>query len=155
MAYHYDAAHRRSLRIAGASLYNRTRPISSLAYIGKCRTLPLYDDQVSVERAWTILLKHLSPEIRAAIMIHHVRQNPSDTILWPEWKQFHSQGAASQWGPLPEQPGAMHLTPSSTLSSSEPGTYYHRVRSFGLCRIVRVYERVPFLLNPMHMVQSW
>ncbi|GJE98164.1 hypothetical protein PsYK624_143860 [Phanerochaete sordida] len=113
--------------------------IASLAYIARCHTLPLYDDRVPVERAWVALLKHFSPEIRAAIFLRHVKQYPRDTALWPSWEQFLGSDAAA-WPSTQNLGGtrnAIHLLPGMPLGTMEPGVYFQRVRSYGTCRIVR------------------
>ena len=64
--------------------------IAGLAYLLDCPTLPIYDEDVSVEDAWTLLIKHLPPWLRAGLFLEYPALPPDSLQLWISWKQVTS-----------------------------------------------------------------
>lgn len=109
------------------------------AYILRCRSLPIYDEDMSPEGAWAALLKHLWPDARCQIALQYMRQRPGDSSLFPSWEdfmRFKSEDARS----LPRPPGVYagpRLVDKAHRGVPGPGTYFQRVTSSDPICIVR------------------
>lgn len=93
--------------------------ISGLAYLLGCRTLPVYDETITIESAWALLVKHLPPTVLGELFFHPSApeaQPPFD--LWPSWGQLqHHPPPVFPGGP----PAKFWLADYSHLATREPG----------------------------------
>lgn len=124
----------RDWRFALAAMQGRssTTPLDSvhgLAYILQCNTLPVYEEGMTVELAWAVLLKHVDAWIRKDIALAHLRCYPESTALLPSWDDFrHANSDDVQYGTLLM---TLNLIADSQLGALEPGTYYQEINSCG------------------------
>ncbi|EKM56419.1 uncharacterized protein PHACADRAFT_194031 [Phanerochaete carnosa HHB-10118-sp] len=68
------------------SCTNELDRIAGLAYIFRCPTLPIYDENVSPEIAWILLLKHMDAQRRTVISLRYPPCSPFG--LWGSWQRF-------------------------------------------------------------------
>ncbi|EKM53763.1 uncharacterized protein PHACADRAFT_260256 [Phanerochaete carnosa HHB-10118-sp] len=101
--------------------------IHGLAYLLNCSTLPIYDEGMPPELAWTMLLKHLSPYARRRVASRHAWCHPDDTSLLPSWKDFMQCERDDIARPLDSAlaDSALYLLDDSRLHVHEPGVYCH------------------------------
>ncbi|GJE93431.1 hypothetical protein PsYK624_095900 [Phanerochaete sordida] len=109
--------------------------VHGLAYILGCKTLPIYDEGISPELAWAMLLKHMPARTRDFLAARHIEHRPNTSSLLPSLKYFSECNITF----LDEFQGVdLRLCNPWTLGASEPGMYYHEmIRSFGPIHIVR------------------
>ena len=62
--------------LARRSCTNELDKISALAYYLGCRTLPLYDESLSVESAWALLIKHMPGKERTRTFVKYPVDSP-------------------------------------------------------------------------------
>ncbi|EKM53760.1 uncharacterized protein PHACADRAFT_211409 [Phanerochaete carnosa HHB-10118-sp] len=104
--------------------------VHGLAYILNCKTLPIYDEGMPTELAWTALLKHIGLDSRWRVALRHARRHPNDTSLLPSWKdfmQYEQEGNdIHSWYSVPGL-SDLYLLDHLNLHTPEPGTYFHKV----------------------------
>ena len=86
--------------------------VSGLAYLLECPTLPLYDESLSVESAWTLLLKHMSEMALISTFLEYAVDTPF--------------GLCISWS------GFLHAQPISVLPSLPWRVLYYLLNSRGL-----------------------
>ncbi|EKM56411.1 uncharacterized protein PHACADRAFT_253502 [Phanerochaete carnosa HHB-10118-sp] len=102
--------------------------IAGLAYIFRCRTLPIYDENVGPEVAWTLLLKHMDPQRRTAISLQYPPCSPFG--LWGSWERFLHSSETSHAGELrslagSSEDGSLRLVDPNQLYTNAQGVYCH------------------------------
>ena len=105
--------------------------ISGLAYSLGCPTLPVYDEGLSVESAWALLIEHMQEMERFHKFLIYAVDSPFK--LWPSWSRFVT------FTPSP-RPSVDPFSLSSDLTKS-PATgarrYTPHGKIIGPCRILR------------------
>ncbi|GJE98181.1 hypothetical protein PsYK624_144030 [Phanerochaete sordida] len=116
---------------------NERDRLCGLAYMLQCKTLPVYDETADdMDVAWTMLLKHISPYMRAVLFAQHICDRPDDTSLFPSWGQFKSRvGQFESF--LIYSEFHIHLLNTSSLGSPETGIYWQKVDFFGPCLVAK------------------
>ena len=108
--------------------------IAGLAYNLGCKTLPLYDRTISVESAWTLLIKHMDRRQRTNCFLQYASDTPFG--LW-----MSAQGLLTSQPALPtaltEQGEDMRLVDELELYTNAPGQYHHAGYALGACHIKR------------------
>ncbi|EKM53757.1 uncharacterized protein PHACADRAFT_198179 [Phanerochaete carnosa HHB-10118-sp] len=108
--------------------------VHSLAYILRCKTLPIYDEGISPELTWITLLKHMTTDSRAKVALRHAKCRPDDTSLFPSWADF-MQCEQEDSDPASDDlysSSGLYLLDDLPLRMPEPGTYFHKaVHSYG------------------------
>ena len=62
--------------------------VSGLAYYLGCRTLPVYDESLSVESAWALLIRHMSETERIRMFLEYATDSPfGPCISWSDFLQ--------------------------------------------------------------------
>ncbi|EKM56423.1 uncharacterized protein PHACADRAFT_91853 [Phanerochaete carnosa HHB-10118-sp] len=121
------------------SCTNELDRIAGLAYIFQCRTLPIYNENVSPEVAWTLLLKHMDAERRTSISLQYPPCSPFG--LWGSWERFlHSSKIPHASQPLisagTSEDGSLKLVDPSQLYTDAQGVYFHPGYITESCRIL-------------------
>ncbi|EKM53749.1 uncharacterized protein PHACADRAFT_260245 [Phanerochaete carnosa HHB-10118-sp] len=121
--------------------------VHGLAYILNCMTLPIYDEGMSPDLAWTVLLKHMNSVSRYQLALRHVQRHPDDDSLLPSWQEFMHYGRED----ITRQIGSalgwlhLHLPDPSRLHMPEAGTYFQEaIVSHGSVRIIRKGDKDEF-----------
>ncbi|EKM53770.1 uncharacterized protein PHACADRAFT_260266 [Phanerochaete carnosa HHB-10118-sp] len=102
--------------------------IHGLAYLLNCETLPIYDEDMSPDRAWTALLKHVDPLSRWQIALRHVICCPDDISLFPSWQVLmqYEQPERVTHTSRPDHGALLSVLDNSCLQMTEPGIYFHK-----------------------------
>ncbi|EKM53743.1 uncharacterized protein PHACADRAFT_98901 [Phanerochaete carnosa HHB-10118-sp] len=111
--------------------------IHGLAYMLDCDTLPVYDEGMTPELAWSVLLKHVDSVSRLRISMHHMKHHPDDTSLFPSWHQFMHRGTEGPARFTGSNAPGLFLLDTSRLPTPQPGTYLFQAPSYGPVRVVR------------------
>lgn len=108
--------------------------VAGLAYHLECKTLPLYDPTISVESAWTLLIKHMDGWPRTFLFLQYASDTPFG--LWVSWKGLLASQPAL---PFPDTvfygKGKLELVNQVQLYTDEPGQYFHWGYAIGPCRV--------------------
>lgn len=112
-----------------------------LAYITRCETLPVYDEDATPQAAWTELLKHLPAKVRGNIFLRHLVLHPDDPALLPSWDQLFDDYAAEAPAWVLGLQLELHLASDAYRSAPGPGLFYQAVESLGSCVIVARGEK--------------
>ncbi|GJE97759.1 hypothetical protein PsYK624_139800 [Phanerochaete sordida] len=106
--------------LAGRHCTTEVDQISGLAYLLGCDTLPVYDETISVQDAWALLIKHLPPSVLGELFFRsRVSGAELPYDLWPSWRELQDHPPdAFQGGP----PAKFWLSNYSHLATREPGT---------------------------------
>lgn len=107
---------------------NELDRVSALAYLAKCKTLPVYDMGTHSEHVWRMLLKHMSPDNRGLIFALYARWQPDDHAMWPSWVDFLHEMPVSLMGETLFS--AMDLADGADLHSSRPVKYVQQPKCF-------------------------
>ncbi|GJE86545.1 hypothetical protein PsYK624_026250 [Phanerochaete sordida] len=118
--------------------------ISGLAYIFRCRTLPIYDESVTQEDAWTLLLKHMDPHRRTEISLHYSPERPFG--IWTSWETFLTSlrgtlhpsrpRLATTTSRMGSSGDVFELVDPKQLYTSEHGQYCHWGYVIHPCRVL-------------------
>ena len=60
--------------------------IAGLGYLLQCPTLPVYDEDTTAERAWSLLVRHLHPRVRIELLSAFPEPGPQGWC--PSWEQL-------------------------------------------------------------------
>lgn len=121
------------------SYSNPVDQVACLAYLLRCPTLPIYDADMDVEVAWSLLVECLPDSIRTTLLFSEFGiRRPSDP--WqPTWKQAmaYTQGIGGSNVGFPEDENLKHLEGSSPTLGYRYGldVYYHAAYIVNGCHI--------------------
>ncbi|GJE97573.1 hypothetical protein PsYK624_137940 [Phanerochaete sordida] len=111
--------------------------VHSVAYLLRCPTLPIYEVGMHQDQAWTILLKHLHPTIRAKVALEYLKHFPDSPFLLPSWAEF-MQFTSSQFDPDHPRLGGssegyspLDMARETDLAGLEPGTFVQLIKHVG------------------------
>lgn len=129
-------------RIGGRSYSNPVDQVACLAYLVGCPTLPIYDADMDVEVAWSLLVECLAEKDRARLLFCDFKSPETRSGSWrPTWKQvqmyIRSAGHADVMDDQSFWEYLMHLEGSSPTLGYRYGidVYYHEIDIVRGCRI--------------------
>ncbi|EKM56451.1 uncharacterized protein PHACADRAFT_92835, partial [Phanerochaete carnosa HHB-10118-sp] len=108
--------------------------MSCLAYLLQCTTLPLYNRSISLETAWTLLIKHMPARNRTSLFLQH----ESDALfgLWTSWSGLLASPPSLLLSNRTLDAEELRLVDPQQVHTDEPGEYYHTGCVTKPCRIV-------------------
>ncbi|GJE93579.1 hypothetical protein PsYK624_097380 [Phanerochaete sordida] len=113
--------------------------VSSLAYMLKCPTLPVYSEGATPEQAWRMLFDHLLPHLRTSLAFWHLLRYPHRSNMWPLWGELlEDRSSISPYHVSHEDDLEQILRAvNENIALGTPATYYHTVDVVGPCFIVQ------------------
>ena len=110
--------------------------ISALAYLLRCETLPLYDESLSTESAWALLVEHVPTEEFIRSFLQCAVSSPFG--LWISWESFLSSIGSPPYFSTAHRTSPLELLSYQTqLQVTDEGRLAHHGRIIGPCRILR------------------
>ncbi|GJE96060.1 hypothetical protein PsYK624_122530 [Phanerochaete sordida] len=106
--------------------------VHGLAYVIGCKSLPIYDPDMTPDDAWVLLLKHLRPDARQFIAVMHTQWNPDSTSFLPSFEELKMYGTR----PGPDAWDTWMCDGISSIGElhqgeRRPGTYIHKAQLLG------------------------
>lgn len=135
----FNARYRQAQALKDRSCTTELDRIAGLAYIFHCDTLPLYKEDTPVERAWTLLLKHMDSRFRTTIFLHYAVDEPFALCI--TWKQYILSDPT-----LPQPRVAfvpyeeLQLAHPPELYTNDPARFCHLAHAVGPCHIRRLRQ---------------
>ena len=115
---------------------NPVDQVACMAYLLKCPSLPIYDADMDVEVAWSLLVECLPAETRTQLLFTSF--NPSNIDLWqPTWEQVNACEVFPFVSTLNEEEQLIHLDGSSPHIGYKYGfdAYYHKALVIEGCHL--------------------
>ena len=115
---------------------NPVDEVACLAYLLRCKILPIYDADMDVEVAWRLLVECLPERTRTSLLLSDY--GTMKTGSWcPTWKQVKNCRRSINPYDLPDRQHLIHLDGSSPSSGYRHGfdAYYHDAHVIERCRI--------------------
>ncbi|GJE84139.1 heterokaryon incompatibility protein [Phanerochaete sordida] len=120
---------------------NELDRIAGLAYCLDCESLPLYDEAVSSQHAWELLLKHISPFTRTNISFLTPAAD-APFSLFPSWEEFVQSmqratdtSADCGWHDISRIEQLQLIDKHRSIYTDDNGSYKHMTSSYGLAQI--------------------
>ncbi|KIP08385.1 hypothetical protein PHLGIDRAFT_117257 [Phlebiopsis gigantea 11061_1 CR5-6] len=97
--------------------------IAGLGYLLQCPTLPVYNEDTTAERAWSLLVRHLHPRVRIELL--SVFPEPGPYRWYPSWEQLAQKSFTR---PVTGTMGAPYIRQEECLKyNPDSDTYFHSV----------------------------
>lgn len=127
--------------VAGRAYSNAVDEVACLAYMLGCETLPIYDADIDVEVAWSLLVECLTPRDQLRLLFSDFKPDRRSGSWRPTWEQFKTCKSFKVPNPpydtVAEHELLKHLDGSSPDLGYGRGfdAYYHSAYVVRECRI--------------------
>lgn len=127
--------------VAGRAYSNAVDEVACMAYMLSCTTLPIYDADIDVEVAWSLLVECLPPRDQLRLLFSDFKLDRPTSSWRPTWEQFKACRLFKVPNPGHDNVSEPELLKRLDGSSPELGygngldVYYHSAYVVHKCRI--------------------